>query len=351
MAPAAGPAYAERPLQVAYVGAPLQSPRASRYDRRSQPRRDGPHPFPARARRTLRIDRQGHQAASRAMPGWPRVSYRGWLDRPGMAQALSNVRAGLVVLHPTAGYVASYPIGMFEYMATGLPVIASDFAVFRELLEDGTCGLLVEPRMLAALAAAIQWIFDHPAEARAIGEQGRRRVEALYTWEAEEFATGGALSAAAPGISRGGQPVILRSSGMSVSVRSGLPLFERSGLTRAGGDRWWRGGEGSDAAVLTCLTAASRAWRECEGDDDVMASEGNRGRPNPKGSRAREPADLSGHRPAETIGARGLKAPRREAGYMPADGLAARPSQLPRAGTVHTAPLGALVLCESPRPS
>ena len=31
---------------------------------------------------------------------------------------------------------------------------------------------------------------------------------------------------------------------MSVSVRSGLPLFERSGLTRAGGDGWWRGGEG-----------------------------------------------------------------------------------------------------------
>ena len=55
-----------------------------------------------------------------------------------------------------------------------------------------------------------------------------------------------------------------------------------------------------------------------------MASEGNRGRPNPEGSRACKPADLSGHRPAETIRARGLEAPRQEAGYMPADGLAAQ---------------------------
>jgi glycosyltransferase involved in cell wall biosynthesis len=96
------------------------------------------------------------------------------------------VRAGIVALHPAPSFVASYPIKMFEYMAAGLPVVASDFPPFREILGDGACGLLVEPRNPAVLAAAIRWIFDHPAEARAMGERGRRRVETLYTWEAEE---------------------------------------------------------------------------------------------------------------------------------------------------------------------
>jgi hypothetical protein len=69
-----------------------------------------------------------------------------------------------------------------------------------------------------------------------------------------------------------------------------------------------------------------------------MASEGNRGRPNPKGSRVSEPADLSGRRSAETIRARGLQAPRKEAGYMPADGLVAERRLFSRGGRPYMLP-------------
>lgn len=72
-----------------------------------------------------------------------------------------------------------------------------------------------------------------------------------------------------------------------------------------------------------------------------MASEGNRGRPTPKGSRVFEPADLSGHRSAETIRACGLQAPRKEAGYMPADGLAAERRLFSRGGRPYM-PLSAI---------
>jgi glycosyltransferase involved in cell wall biosynthesis len=122
---------------------------------------------------------------SRAQPGWGRVAYLGWLDRAGVARLLANARAGVVVLHPNRCFIDAYPIKMFEYMAAGLPVVASDFPAYREILDDGACGLLVPAADPPALARAIEWIFAHPDEAKAMGEQGKRRVERLYTWESE----------------------------------------------------------------------------------------------------------------------------------------------------------------------
>jgi glycosyltransferase involved in cell wall biosynthesis len=119
------------------------------------------------------------------MPAWRRVDHLGWLDRAGIARMLGSVRAGLALMHPVPCYVVCYPIKMFEYMAAGLPVIASDFPVFREILDDGRCGLLIPPQDPAALTKAIEWIFANPDEAEAMGARGRRRVEQLYTWEAE----------------------------------------------------------------------------------------------------------------------------------------------------------------------
>jgi glycosyltransferase involved in cell wall biosynthesis len=125
------------------------------------------------------------EVQSRAEPGWTRVDYLGWLDRPGVARLMANARAGLVVLHPNRCFIEAYPVKMFEYLTAGLPVVASDFPVHREILGDGTCGLLVPPADPPALARAIEWIFAHPDEAQAMGERGRRRVETLYTWAAE----------------------------------------------------------------------------------------------------------------------------------------------------------------------
>jgi glycosyltransferase involved in cell wall biosynthesis len=125
------------------------------------------------------------KAELQALSGWALVTFHGYVDQLQLTNLLCNVRAGLVVLHPTLCYPDAYPIKMFEYMAAGLPVIASDFPIWREIIEGAHCGLLVNPLDIKAIANAMQWILDHPAEAETMGKNGKEAVRLKYNWQSE----------------------------------------------------------------------------------------------------------------------------------------------------------------------
>jgi len=120
------------------------------------------------------------------LPGWERVRELGFLDRRAVKQALGRVRAGLVLLYPEPNYVYSQPIKMFEYMAAGIPVIASDFPLLREIVEGADCGRLVDPLDPRAIADAIEYLLGYPEKAEEMGRNGRRAVEERYNWENEK---------------------------------------------------------------------------------------------------------------------------------------------------------------------
>lgn len=71
---------------------------------------------------------------------------------------------------------------LLEAWAAGVPVIALDLPVFREIVEPGRDGLLVPPDDPAPLAEAIRWMLDHPQDARAMGLAGLTKVRAQFTW-------------------------------------------------------------------------------------------------------------------------------------------------------------------------
>lgn len=120
-----------------------------------------------------------------ARPGWRRVRFLGWADRSTVADLLAQSRAGLVLFRAEPNHVEAQPNKLFEYMAAGLPVIASDFPLWRSVVEGAGCGLLVDPESPAAIAAALDWMLDHPEEAETMGRRGRAAVEATYNWEPE----------------------------------------------------------------------------------------------------------------------------------------------------------------------
>lgn len=126
-------------------------------------------------------------ASLRAMPGWSKVDYRGVLDRVGIRQALSESQLGLVLLHPIPNYLDALPVKMFEYMAAGVPVLASDFPLWRQILESSGTGKCVDPLDAEAIAGAINAMLDEPAEelerTRAACRQAARDT---YNWRNEE---------------------------------------------------------------------------------------------------------------------------------------------------------------------
>ncbi len=128
----------------------------------------------------------GVEQSVKAMPGWKRVNEFGFVDRSGVRDALSRSVAGLVTFHPLPNHVDAQPNKMFEYMSAGIPVIASDFPLWREIIQGNDCGLLVNPLDPAAIAKAIDYLVSNPAEAQRMGANGRKAVNERYNWAIEE---------------------------------------------------------------------------------------------------------------------------------------------------------------------
>lgn len=131
------------------------------------------------------FDTEALETEARSLSSWERVAFLGWSCRETVVDELGRARAGLVLLHPTPQYVISYPVKMFEYMAAGLPVIASDFPLWRQIVESVGCGILVDPEDPKAISAAMTWILENPDRAQAMGHRGRQAVEDTYSWEPE----------------------------------------------------------------------------------------------------------------------------------------------------------------------
>ena len=118
--------------------------------------------------------------------GWRRVDARGWLGREAIKDVLSQCVAGLVTLHPQQNYVDAHPVKMFEYMSAGLPVICSNFPLWRSIVEGSDCGVCVDPEQPAEIAEAIDFLVQNPARAAEMGQNGRKAIEQKYNWPAEE---------------------------------------------------------------------------------------------------------------------------------------------------------------------
>ena len=121
-----------------------------------------------------------------AYPEFAWVDYHGFLNRTEVESLMDRVKAGLILVHPEPRYQVSYPTKLFEYMAAGLPVIASDFPLWRNIVDDVRCGILVDPLDPAAIAEAVVTLLENPEEAAAMGQRGRSAVESSYRWDKEE---------------------------------------------------------------------------------------------------------------------------------------------------------------------
>jgi phosphatidyl-myo-inositol alpha-mannosyltransferase len=76
----------------------------------------------------------------------------------------------------------SFGIVLAEAMAVGRPVVCSDIGGYRDVVRDGSDGLLVPPRDPEALAGALAGLLDNPARLAAMGEAAAASAR-RYAWQ------------------------------------------------------------------------------------------------------------------------------------------------------------------------
>ena len=123
--------------------------------------------------------------AAKCQKGWLCVVEFGQVGRAVVRDVLSRSIAGVVTFLPLPNHIDAQPNKMFEYMSAGIPVIGSNFPLWREIIEGNDCGVCVDPMNPSEIAQAIDYIAKNPDEARRMGENGRRAVMDRYNWEVE----------------------------------------------------------------------------------------------------------------------------------------------------------------------
>jgi glycosyltransferase involved in cell wall biosynthesis len=113
----------------------------------------------------------------------PRITFTGLLPPPEVSARLRDADV-LVLPNPASAVSNAYtsPLKLFEYMASGRPIVASDLPSIREVLTDERNALLVAPGNPPALTAAIRRLMEDRALGARLARQALDDVRA-YTWE------------------------------------------------------------------------------------------------------------------------------------------------------------------------
>ena len=126
------------------------------------------------------------EAELRAEPGWAQVEFLGQVGRAQVREVMARARAGLVTLLPMPSYLDSLPIKMFEYMSAELPVIASDFPLWRGIVGQSACGVCVDPTDISAIADAMRDLLGSAKRVAQMGRAGRDAVLGRFNWPVAE---------------------------------------------------------------------------------------------------------------------------------------------------------------------
>jgi glycosyltransferase involved in cell wall biosynthesis len=113
------------------------------------------------------------------------MNYRGRISYKQIYEEMRRSDVGVVCNQPKFGYNESLPNKLFEYMSAGLPVIASDFVEWKEIIEGNGAGFCVEPTDPREIAEAIQYIAQHSKRAKEMGKNGRKAIIEKYNWKEE----------------------------------------------------------------------------------------------------------------------------------------------------------------------
>ncbi len=130
-----------------------------------------------------------------------RVRYLGKVPATELAGVIARSSAGLVVCEDVQGRARTglFPLKLFETMACGVPVIASDFPGMADLVRETGCGKIVAERAPLQVAKGVAGLCADRERAKAMGRAGLTAVRAAHSWEHRAIETRRVLEEATSG--------------------------------------------------------------------------------------------------------------------------------------------------------
>jgi glycosyltransferase involved in cell wall biosynthesis len=121
---------------------------------------------------------------------WEQVNFVGNIDRSMVFDFIKKSAAGLALYDYSAEL--GYNVGslgntkLFEYMQVGIPVICTDFILWKQIIDEEQCGIYVNPRDIKSIANAIEQVLENPDKAKEMGKRGQKAVLEKYNWSTQE---------------------------------------------------------------------------------------------------------------------------------------------------------------------
>lgn len=122
--------------------------------------------------------------------GWEHVTYFGVIShsdviekvykKSGIGMALLTCKDSWLGTEGTLGNTK-----IFEFMQAGLPVIGTDFSIWKEILLENNCGVVVDPNDVDQVIDAVKLLRNNPQLAFEMGKNGQKAIREKYNWEIE----------------------------------------------------------------------------------------------------------------------------------------------------------------------
>jgi len=114
------------------------------------------------------------------------IKFKGMLNRTEIQKELEKAKVGLVLLEKNERFSESLPIKMFEYMAAGIPVIATQFKLWEKIIKESSAGICINPKNTNDIIKKIETLLSNPILMKKMGDSGRNYVTEKYNRENEE---------------------------------------------------------------------------------------------------------------------------------------------------------------------
>jgi glycosyltransferase involved in cell wall biosynthesis len=109
------------------------------------------------------------------------VDFAGWLDNTKVPAAIREADVGIIPHRSCPHWETTIPNKLFDYMAASKPVLVSDVAPAKRIVQETGAGLIHGESDPESFADAVQR-FRSPELRSTSGRAGRRAVEQRYNW-------------------------------------------------------------------------------------------------------------------------------------------------------------------------